>query len=588
MTASTTPVALSCPLCGGAGSEVDSLAYDAIWDSYARELQVRFSDAMRAAHTPADHATLRICDRCGLRFFTPKAPGGSDFYDELMATVEYLPDRWAFDVVLRRLGHIESLIDIGCGTGAFLQRVSAARRVGIDRNPAVGDLLRSMGIEVHDDLSALAESQSESFDVACAFEVLEHVDDVASVIEPARQALKPGGRLFISVPNLDRPPSGSIEPLDLPPHHVSRWNASHASVLAQRFELDLVRVDREPRLWARAASSVLPIRGLLSTRAGDRAVRTAGKVLRPGEVGHSLLFELRRPTTPSRTTVRVRVRPRHRPARSAPSTGSSVGARRLARRLRNLARDAERRDAVRFLALTKLAGLLVPRYVLTDPEKGWFADSRFFEDFYALEEHDLTADRKYTLRQLLFLVDRVPGDTAECGVYRGASSWFICDHFRSSSRTHHAFDSFEGLSEPLDVDGSYWHAGDLREGETIARELLEPYGARIYKGWIPDRFPEVADRTFAFVHIDVDLYQPTRDSLEFFYPRLEPGGVILLDDHGFTTCPGATRAAEEFMAPRPESIISLTTGQAFILKSSHESDGDSDPHDRVDSSDPQT
>jgi len=42
--------------------------------------------------------------------------------------------------------------------------------------------------------------------------------------------------------------------------------------------------------------------------------------------------------------------------------------------------------------------------------------------------------------------------------------------------------------------------------------------------------------------------------------------VILLDDHGFTTCPGATRAAEEYMAGRPESIIQLTTGQAFIVK----------------------
>ena len=51
-----------------------------------------------------------------------------------------------------------------------------------------------------------------------------------------------------------------------------------------------------------------------------------------------------------------------------------------------------------------------------------------------------------------------------------------------------------------------------------------------------------------------------------FHPRLVPGGVILLDDHGFTTCPGATRAAEEYMAGRPESIIQLTTGQAFIVK----------------------
>ena len=44
---------------------------------------------------------------------------------------------------------------------------------------------------------------------------------------------------------------------------------------------------------------------------------------------------------------------------------------------------------------------------------------------------------------------------------------------------------------------------------------------KTYKGWIPERFDEVKDRTFSFVHIDVELYQPTYDSLEFFFPRLK-------------------------------------------------------------------
>lgn len=229
-------------------------------------------------------------------------------------------------------------------------------------------------------------------------------------------------------------------------------------------------------------------------------------------------------------------------------------------------RSAERRDAARFRALARVAQLLTPCYVMTAPEKAWFEDERFFRDFYAFEDHDLTADRKYTLRQLLSLVDLVPGDTAECGVYLGTSSWFICDHFRSSDRVHHGFDSFEGLSEPVAADGSHWHVGDLSSREADARERLRPFNARLYRGWIPERFHEVAHQTFAFVHIDVDLYEPTRDSLEFFYPRMAAAGVILLDDHGHTTCPGSTRAAEEYMSDKPESIIQLTTGQAFIVK----------------------
>ena len=86
------------------------------------------------------------------------------------------------------------------------------------------------------------------------------------------------------------------------------------------------------------------------------------------------------------------------------------------------------------------------------------------------------------------------------------------------------------------------------------------------KGWIPCRFGEIADRRFAFVHIDVDLYEPTRDALEFFYPRLNEGAVLVVDDYGFTSCPGATRAAEEVTGPLAEKMIALPDGGGFLIK----------------------
>ncbi|HXF53348.1 MAG TPA: TylF/MycF/NovP-related O-methyltransferase [Hyphomicrobiaceae bacterium] len=74
-------------------------------------------------------------------------------------------------------------------------------------------------------------------------------------------------------------------------------------------------------------------------------------------------------------------------------------------------------------------------------------------------------------------------------------------------------------------------------------------------------------RDFAVVHIDVDLYQPTRDSLAFFYSRMSPGGFIVCDDYGSALCPGAKRACDEFMADKPEKIIRLTSGQCLIVRS---------------------
>ncbi len=66
----------------------------------------------------------------------------------------------------------------------------------------------------------------------------------------------------------------------------------------------------------------------------------------------------------------------------------------------------------------------------------------------------------------------------------------------------------------------------------------------------------------SFVHIDIDLYRPTRDSLEFFYPRMNDGGIIIVDDFALCACPGATRAVEEVLSGKPEQMISLPTGVA--------------------------
>jgi hypothetical protein len=218
--------------------------------------------------------------------------------------------------------------------------------------------------------------------------------------------------------------------------------------------------------------------------------------------------------------------------------------------------------------LERAAKVLVPGYVVTDHSKRWSRDQEFLELCRRFQPgSDRWTDRKFFLRELLGLASQVPGDTAEAGVYRGASSWLICDTLRDAGKKHYAFDSFEGLSDPKPVDGSYWHAGDMLSAESEARTLLEPFGAVVCKGWIPDVFDQADVGPLSFAHIDVDLYEPTLASMEFFYPRLVPGGVLLSDDYGLTTCPGATRAMDEYMNDRPEPILHSPTGQGVIIKS---------------------
>ena len=221
-----------------------------------------------------------------------------------------------------------------------------------------------------------------------------------------------------------------------------------------------------------------------------------------------------------------------------------------------------------FIIAEKFASFWYPRFLFSDFGRRWLTDEHFFKFYRRFEPaNNHTADRKFFLRSLLQLVESLPGDTAECGAYQGASSWLICDKFQESDKAHFIFDSCEGLSSPAKIDGDYWTKGDLRASEQLLRENLSSFSqVRILRGWIPERFPDVSDRRFCFVHIDVDLYQPTFDSLNFFYPRLVRGGIILLDDHGFINCPGATNAVDEIMKDKPEKVIDVPTGQAFIVK----------------------
>ena len=184
------------------------------------------------------------------------------------------------------------------------------------------------------------------------------------------------------------------------------------------------------------------------------------------------------------------------------------------------------------------------------------------------------SERRYVLLSAAQSIANVPGDTAECGVFRGAASFLILSSQAATGKLHHVFDSFEGLSEPdardaVDPEGVHyrWQKNDLSTPQAIAAKNLAAFdNVRYYRGWIPTRFADVESRRFSLVHIDVDLYQPTYDSLAFFYPRMNPGGLIVCDDYGFSTCPGAKSAFDEFFAARPEKAVHLTTGQALVFK----------------------
>jgi O-methyltransferase len=190
----------------------------------------------------------------------------------------------------------------------------------------------------------------------------------------------------------------------------------------------------------------------------------------------------------------------------------------------------------------------------------------------------------YFLSRYFMYAMKLGGQFAECGVFRGTSALFLCRAARIRIPAYageglHLIDSFEGISEPAGED--YFDARG-RDGSVVRATV--PQGAlsapvdavrnsmrdfpkvQVHQGWIPAVFQQLPDTDWAFVHVDVDLYEPTRDCLEYFYPRLNMGGVIVCDDYGSLLFPGARRAWDQYCEKNGVPFVVLDTGQSVILK----------------------
>jgi O-methyltransferase len=186
--------------------------------------------------------------------------------------------------------------------------------------------------------------------------------------------------------------------------------------------------------------------------------------------------------------------------------------------------------------------------------------------------------RHYSLVQLFRNSLKIEGDIAECGTFHGLSAYQISSILKDIGveKEFHIFDSFEGLSGIKDEDKSEFvqlSDTELQKqfayGEELVRRNLKEFDfIKYYKGWIPERFFDVKDNKFSFVHVDVDLYQPIKDSIEFFYPRLNKGGIMVFDDYGYTAqFPGSKKAIDEAIKKiEPSFFYMVPGGQAYLIK----------------------
>lgn len=191
--------------------------------------------------------------------------------------------------------------------------------------------------------------------------------------------------------------------------------------------------------------------------------------------------------------------------------------------------------------------------------------------------------RFYSLQQITrhVMSHQIPGDIAECGVWKGHSAFIIASILASSKqpKEFHIFDSFEGglsakaledkaIVRPLTEAQIELEKKIFTSTEAEVKNCLKSFPfIHLHSGWIPQRFSAVENKQFCFVHIDVDLFEPTRDSLSFFWPKLVPGGAIVVDDYALAQFPGCKVAVDKFLAQTTVHMFyEVPLGACFIFK----------------------
>jgi hypothetical protein len=172
------------------------------------------------------------------------------------------------------------------------------------------------------------------------------------------------------------------------------------------------------------------------------------------------------------------------------------------------------------------------------------------------------------------------GDVIECGCWHGHSTVAIASILadRGFSGRFHVFDSFEGgLSNFTERDESFFQLSD-REKQGLVRQFASDFDfvrsvterfcfVELHRGWIPACFESFVRMPVRFVHVDVDMYEPTKAALDFFWPSVVTGGCIVVDDYNHTVFEGATRAVNEFLAAKhPRLFYAVPFGSCYIVK----------------------
>jgi hypothetical protein len=181
--------------------------------------------------------------------------------------------------------------------------------------------------------------------------------------------------------------------------------------------------------------------------------------------------------------------------------------------------------------------------------------------------------RMWILTSVARQVRGLPGDISEFGVYRAGCARMVLGTVGLEEGTrYHLFDTFGGIpdSQLTERERREGYEGRLSDTSVdYVRSRLADWSEALvfHAGDVFETIPAAGIEELSLVHMDLNASAPTKVALEFTYPRLVPGGVIVFDDYGWNAVSYEQRdVIDEFCRPLAENVIALPSGQALLVK----------------------
>ena len=167
--------------------------------------------------------------------------------------------------------------------------------------------------------------------------------------------------------------------------------------------------------------------------------------------------------------------------------------------------------------------------------------------------------------------EKLDGDLAELGVYKGNTGSLLAAMARQLGRTAYLLDTYQGFAEKdvTGIDAAQQVSSFADTSVAAVRARVGEANVRFIRGYFPETASQLPENgAYCLVHLDCDLYAPLHAALRYFYPRLVRGGFLIMHDYASLAWEGAEQAIDQFFADKPEKVVPIPdkSGTAIIRK----------------------